>query len=71
MGDDYKQQLKNYWSNFKSVFPRKSLEDGKKRTRSWAIQLKKELKLKGELDKNWESFVDIWLEELEKEWPTW
>jgi len=71
MAEDFKSQLRDYWRNFKRVFPKKSVEEGKERTRRWAMELKKELKLDKEIEENWERYVAEWLEELEKEWPEW
>ncbi len=71
MGEEIKSQLRDYWKNFKKIFPRKSLEDGKNRTRSWAMTLKNEIKLDSDMDKNWESLVDQYLAELESEWQEW
>jgi hypothetical protein len=71
MGEDIKSQLREYWKNFKKIFPRKRMEDGKQRTKNWAFALKKELKLDKETEKNWEKIVDQYLDELEKEWEGW
>ncbi|RMF89889.1 MAG: hypothetical protein D6733_05285 [Methanobacteriota archaeon] len=71
MSEEIKSKLRDYWSNFKKIFPRKSMEDGKARTRAWAMDLKKEIKLDADLEQNWESYVDRYLDELEKEWPDW
>ena len=71
MGEEVKSQLRDYWKNFKKIFPRKSLEDGKIRTRDWAMALKKELKLDKDTEANWESYVDRYLQELAQEWASW
>lgn len=71
MGEDIRSQLEGYWKNFKKLFPRKSLEDGKVRTKAWAMALQKELKLDSYTSSNWESIVDKYLDELEKEWSGW
>jgi hypothetical protein len=71
MAEDVKAQLRDYWRNFKNIFPRKSLEDGKTRSRAWAMDLKLEIKVEGDLDKNWEAYIDQYLDELEVEWEDW
>jgi hypothetical protein len=71
MTEEIKAQLRDYWKNFKKIFPRKSVEDGKARTRSWAMDLQKEIKLDDDMKQNWESYVDGYLGELEKEWAEW